>query len=60
LAAEHDNAHAQSALGFMYEHGQGVNEDEPKALMYFKKAVKNGDETAIRNCEMLEARLEKK
>jgi TPR repeat protein len=44
----------------MHEHGQGVNEDEAKALMYFKKAAKNGDETAIRNCGLIEARLEKK
>jgi hypothetical protein len=60
LAAEQENAHAQSALGFMFEHGQGVNEDESKALMYFRKAIKNGDETALKNRDMLEARLEKK
>jgi len=27
--------------------------------MYFKKAVKNGNKTAIRYCELPEARLEK-
>jgi TPR repeat protein len=44
----------------MHEHGQGVNEDEAKALMYYRKAAKNGDENAIRNRDMLESRQEKK
>jgi len=44
----------------MYSHGQGVNEDDSKALMYFRKALKNGDETALKNHDMLEAKLDKR
>jgi TPR repeat protein len=59
LAAEQDHSAALTTLGFMYDHGQGVNADDAKSLMYYSKAAKKGDENAIKNRDMLEARIAK-
>jgi TPR repeat protein len=57
LAAEHDNPSALSNLGFMYDHGLGVEIDDAKALVYYSKAAKKGDPYAIKNRDIIEARL---
>jgi len=41
----------------MYDHGQGVNADDAKALMYYNKASKKGDENATKNRDIIEARM---
>jgi TPR repeat protein len=43
----------------MFDHGQGVPADSQKALTYYTKAAKKGDENAKRNREMIEARIAK-
>jgi TPR repeat protein len=43
----------------MYDHGQGVPMDSNKALSYYNKAAKKGDENAKKNRDMIEARLAK-
>jgi hypothetical protein len=58
-AAAQDDAVALSNLGFMYDHGQGVPADSQKALNYYSKAAKKGDENAKRNRELIEARIAK-
>jgi TPR repeat protein len=37
----------------MYEHGQGVEEDESRALSYYVRAAKKGDAYAIKNRDVL-------
>ncbi len=41
--AEHGNAAAQSALGFMYEYGQGVPQDYGEAAKWHRLAADQGD-----------------
>jgi TPR repeat protein len=53
IAAEKDHAGALSNLGFMYEHGQGVEEDEGRALTYYVRAAKKGDAYAIKNRDLI-------
>ena len=53
LAAEKDHVGALSNLGFMYEHGQGVEEDESRALNYYVRAAKKGDAYAIKNRDVI-------
>ena len=57
MAAEQGNASALSNLGFMFDHGQGVEQDDARALMYYNKAAKRGDAYAIKNRDMIEARM---
>jgi TPR repeat protein len=45
LAAE-DDARAQSMLGLLYYHGQGVSQDHNEALRWFRQAADQGDATA--------------
>jgi hypothetical protein len=59
MAAEQDFAVALSTLGFMFDHGQGVPAESQKALTYYTKAAKKGDENAKRNRELIEARIAK-
>ena len=40
---------AQTALGVMYEHGQGVSKDDNKAAEWFQKAAEQGDAVAQRS-----------
>lgn len=58
-AAEQDFTIALSNLGFMYDHRQGFPADSQKALTYYSKAAKKGDENAKRNRELIEARIAK-
>jgi TPR repeat protein len=41
----------------MYDHGLGVEVDDAKALVYYSKAAKKGDPYAIKNRDIIEARL---
>lgn len=43
IAAERGNADAQSNLGFMYEHGQGVDKNDQKAAKLYRQAAEQGD-----------------
>ncbi len=40
--AEQGDAEAQSNLGFMYQHGQGVSQDYAEATRWFRKAAEQG------------------
>ena len=53
LAADQEHAGALSNLGFMYEHGQGVEEDEARALSYYIRAAKKGDAYAAKNRDVI-------
>jgi TPR repeat protein len=59
MAAEQDFPAALSNLGFMHDHGQGVPMDEQKALAYYNKAARKGDEYAKKNRDIIEARIAK-
>ncbi len=39
----------------MYEHGQGIEVDESRALSYYARAAKKGDAYAIKNRDVLMA-----
>ena len=43
--------------GFMYEHGHGVEQDDARALFYYSKAARRGDVYAMKNREIIEARM---
>ena len=57
LAGAQDHAGALANLGFMHEHGQGVEENEVRALGFYAKAAKKGDPNSAKNRDMLEARI---
>jgi len=59
MAAEQEYPAALSNLGFMFDHGQGVQMDSQKALMYYSKAAKKGDVNARKNRNIIEARIAK-
>jgi TPR repeat protein len=40
--AEQGDAMAQTTLGFIYEHGQGVTQDSTQAASWFRKAAEQG------------------
>jgi uncharacterized protein len=42
LLAEQGNARAQFNLGIMYDKGQGVTQDDAKAMTWFRKAAEQG------------------
>jgi len=44
--AERGYASAQYNFGVMYEYGQGVSQDYGKALIWYRKAARQGDEMA--------------
>ncbi|MCL2397813.1 MAG: sel1 repeat family protein [Defluviitaleaceae bacterium] len=45
-AAKHGYAEGQSALGWMYEQGRGVLQDNHRAILWFYRAAKQGNYTA--------------
>jgi TPR repeat protein len=47
--AEQGNASAQTALGVIYEHGQGVPQDFRQALLWYIEAAYQGDPDAQSN-----------
>ena len=44
--AEQGNAKAQSVLGVMYRHGQGVSRNPVRAFLWFSRAAARGDTKA--------------
>ena len=42
-AAEQGDAKAQSSLGFMYDKGEGIPEDDQEAVRWYRKAAEQGD-----------------
>jgi TPR repeat protein len=48
-AAEQGDAHAQSSLGFRYNHGLGVKQDYVEAASWYRKAAEQGDADAQTN-----------
>jgi hypothetical protein len=42
-SADHGDADAQFTLGFMYEKGQGLPQDYPEAIRWYRKAADQGD-----------------
>ena len=55
-AAEQGNAFAQSALGFMYQYGQGVKQDYFKAFEWYQKAADQGYALAQYNLGLMYAK----
>lgn len=51
--AEQGNATAQALLGFMYGHGQGLQQDDVEALRWYRKAAEQGDAGAQSNLGLL-------
>jgi TPR repeat protein len=45
-AAEDDLSRAQGILGTLYEFGDGVEQSDEKAIYWYERAAKNGDELA--------------
>lgn len=48
-AANQGHSKAQNSLGYMYEHGEGVNKDIKTAFYWFQKAASNGNRNAQHN-----------
>jgi TPR repeat protein len=44
--AKHGNAKAQSVLGIMYRHGEGVSRSPVRAFLWFSRAAARGDAKA--------------
>jgi uncharacterized protein len=42
--AEQGNADAQANLGFMYQNGQGVPQDDKRAIAWYRKAADQGND----------------
>ena len=51
--AEQGNATAQALLGFMYGHGQGLQQDGVEALRWYRKAAEQRDAGAQSNLGLL-------
>lgn len=48
-AADAGDARAQFRVGYMYNHGQGVEESEAEAAMYYRLAGEQGNASALNN-----------
>ena len=48
-AAEQGDADAQSTLGFMYENGRGVPQDDAEAVRWYRLAAEQGNSLAQNN-----------
>ena len=46
-----------SALGFMYDEGRGVPEDDLEAVKWYRLAAAQGDAGARRNKEIVEKKM---
>jgi TPR repeat protein len=42
-------------LGWMYEQGRGIAQDDAQALAWYRKAAEQGDEQARNNLRRMEA-----
>ena len=51
--AEQGNASAQFNLGFMYDNGEGVSEDDRQAVFWYRKAAEQGDASAQYNLGLM-------
>ena len=49
LAAEQGYAPAQTSLGYMYQHGRGVTQDDAEAVRWYWLAAEQGDADAQNN-----------
>jgi len=49
MAALNGYADAQNSLGYMYENGYGVQKSKELAIEWYKKAARQGNQTAIDN-----------
>lgn len=49
--AEQGDIEAQDELGYMYEHGEGVEQDYAKAIQWYEKAAAQGCQEAIEALE---------
>ena len=47
--AEQGDAAAQNELGYMYENGEGVRQDDAQAVAWYRKAAEQGDAQAAYN-----------
>lgn len=52
-AAQEGNANAQYDLGFVYDKGQGVPQDDAQAVFWYRKAAEQGDAFAQNNLASL-------
>jgi TPR repeat protein len=48
-AAQQGHTGAQNALGYCYKYGQGVPENMPAALIWFRKSAENGNSSGQLN-----------
>ncbi|MDA0740161.1 MAG: tetratricopeptide repeat protein, partial [Nitrospirae bacterium] len=51
--ADQGNATAQLNLGFMYDNGQGVPQDDQEAVKWFRRAAEQGDADAQYNLGLM-------
>ena len=56
-AAEQGQAEAQYNLGFMYDQGEGVPEDDAKAYAWLSIVAAQGDESAKKNKDIVTERM---
>lgn len=49
LAAEQGDSNAQNSLGYFFDTGKAVKKNTNKALFWYKKAARSGDEMAYAN-----------
>src|SRR3974390_480701 len=54
-AADQGNAIAQFKLGWMYDTGQGVAQDDAAALSWYRKAADQGNAAAQSNLSLMDA-----
>jgi TPR repeat protein len=47
-----------SNLGFMFDQGLGVEADDAQALRWYTMAAKKGDTNAVKNRDLVQARIE--
>ena len=55
MAAEQGHAKAQNSLGYLYDHGKGVKENDKKAVEWFRKAAAQGYDVAQDNLGIMYA-----
>lgn len=53
LASTHDNPYSVTNLGYMYEHGFGVEQDVQKAIQYYTKGAELGNNTSYNNLALI-------
>ena len=57
LSAEQGNAYAQYSLGYMYENGRGVIQDNIRAHMWYNIAASQGYEYATRHRDQIAGKM---